>query len=89
MDAFGKLSQDRAAAAHKAGGFDTQLVPVDAAVLDEHRTPTGRTQKVVRDEGLRETSLEKLATFKPTGRENEYTPPRRRRRSPTVRRQYC
>ena len=40
-DAFGKLSQDRAAAAQQAGAFDTQLVPVAAPVLDESRKPTG------------------------------------------------
>jgi acetyl-CoA C-acetyltransferase len=69
-DAFSKLSQDRAAAAQQAGAFDTQLVPVEAPILDESHTATGETATVVRDEGVRETSLEKLATLKPTGREN-------------------
>ena len=64
-DRFGKLSQDRAAAAQTSGAFDSQLVPVEAPVLGED----GKTQLVVRDEGVRETSLEKLATLKPTGRD--------------------
>ena len=69
-DAFGKLSQDRAAAAQQAGAFDTQLISVEAPTLDESRAPTGDTQKVIRDEGVRATSLETLAALKPTGREN-------------------
>jgi acetyl-CoA C-acetyltransferase len=67
-DAFGKLSQDRAAAAQTAGRFATQLVGIDAPVLDENRSPTGQTQKVIQDEGVRETSLEKLAELRPSGR---------------------
>ncbi|NDJ89712.1 acetyl-CoA C-acyltransferase [Mycolicibacter kumamotonensis] len=69
-DEFGKLSQDRAAAAQASGAFDSQLIPVDAPVLSEDRTPTGEMRTVTQDEGVRETSLEKLATLKPTGREN-------------------
>ena len=69
-DTFGKLSQDRAAAAQRAGAFDTQLVPVEAPVLDENRAPTGQTHNVTQDEGVRETSIEKLATLEPTGRQD-------------------
>jgi acetyl-CoA C-acetyltransferase len=69
-DAFGKLSQDRAAAAQSAGVFDSQLIPVEAPVLGEDCAPTGEVRTVAKDEGVRETSLEKLATLKPTGREN-------------------
>jgi acetyl-CoA C-acetyltransferase len=63
-DAFGKQSQDRAIAAWAEGRFDTQIVPIDAPILDESGAQTG-TQSVRRDEGLRETTLEKLATLKP------------------------
>jgi acetyl-CoA C-acetyltransferase len=69
-DAFGKLSQDRAAAAQASGAYDSQLVPVEAPVLGEDRAPTGETHTVTRDEGVRETTLEKLATLKPSGRED-------------------
>jgi len=69
-DAFGKLSQDRAAAAQASGAFDTQLVPVEAPVLGEDRKPTGATHMMTRDEGVRATTLAKLATLKSTGRED-------------------
>ncbi|MEO8693126.1 MAG: steroid 3-ketoacyl-CoA thiolase [Acidimicrobiales bacterium] len=63
-DAFGKQSQDRAIRAWAEGRFDTQIVPIDAPVVDEGGAQTG-TQSIARDEGLRETTLEKLATLKP------------------------
>ncbi|OSC38979.1 acetyl-CoA C-acyltransferase [Mycobacterium decipiens] len=69
-DAFGKLSQDRAGAAQANGAFDTQLVEVTAPTLGEDNVPTGETHLVTRDEGVRETSLEKLAMLTPSGREN-------------------
>ena len=52
------------------GRFDGQAVPVEAPDLDEDGKPTGATHMVARDEGLRETTLEKLATLKPVAREN-------------------
>jgi acetyl-CoA C-acetyltransferase len=66
-DAFGKLSQDRAAAAQANGAFDTQLVSVEAPILEDDKSPTGRTRVIATDEGVRETTLEKLATLKPSG----------------------
>ena len=69
-DTFGKLSQDRAARAWIEDRFATQIVPVDAPVLDEAGKPTGETHRVDRDEGMRETTLEALAGLKPSGREN-------------------
>jgi acetyl-CoA C-acetyltransferase len=69
-DEFGLLSQQRAATAWEQGRFDGQVVSVDAPDVDEDGTPTGTTHTVSRDEGLRETTLEKLATLKPVAREN-------------------
>jgi acetyl-CoA C-acetyltransferase len=69
-DRFGLSSQERAAQAWAEGRFDGQWVPVDAPDVDEHGKPTGTTHRVERDEGIRETSLEKLATLKPVAREN-------------------
>jgi acetyl-CoA C-acetyltransferase len=69
-DAFGLLSQQRAALAWDEGRFDGQCVTVEAPEVDEEGTPTGTMRTVARDEGLRETSLEKLATLKPVAREN-------------------
>ncbi|MEE2697679.1 MAG: steroid 3-ketoacyl-CoA thiolase [Actinomycetota bacterium] len=69
-DAFGAESQARAARAWDEDRFATQIVPVEAPMLDEDGKPTGGTTKVTRDEGLRETTLESLAGLKPTGRED-------------------
>ena len=52
------------------GRFDGQFIEVDAPDLDEDGKPTGTTHRVSRDEGIRETTLEKLATLKPVAREN-------------------
>ncbi len=64
-DAFGLRSQELAGRAWSEGRFEREVVPLDAPVLDEEGKPTAETVHVARDEGLRETSLEKLATLKP------------------------
>jgi acetyl-CoA C-acetyltransferase len=69
-DAFGLASQERAARAWAEGRYDGQWVPVEAPDLDESGEPTGSTHTVQRDEGIRETSLEKLASLKPVARED-------------------
>jgi len=69
-DAFGLASQQRAARAWAEGRFDGQFIEVEAPDLDAEGNPTGTTHRVTRDEGIRETSLEKLATLKPVAREN-------------------
>ena len=69
-DDFGLRSQELAAQAWAEGRFDSQVVPVDAPDLDADGKPTGTTHTVSRDEGLRETTLEKLASLKPVAREN-------------------
>jgi acetyl-CoA C-acetyltransferase len=68
-DAFAKQSQDRALAAWTEGRFDSQIVPVEAALPSDGDGDPG-TQVVARDEGLRETTLENLAKLKPVAREN-------------------
>ena len=67
-DEFGKLSQDRAAQAWAEDRYATQILPLDAPDVDEEGKPTGTTHRVERDEGIRETTLEGLASLKPTGR---------------------
>jgi acetyl-CoA C-acetyltransferase len=69
-DRFGLRSQQLAAQAWAEGRFDGQWVEVEAPDNDEEGNPTGTTHKVVRDEGIRESSLEKLSTLKPVAREN-------------------
>ena len=67
-DAFGLRSQQLAAQAWSEGRFDTQITPVEAPVLDAEGNPTGDLRKVARDEGLRDTTLEGLASLKPVAR---------------------
>jgi acetyl-CoA C-acetyltransferase len=66
-DAFGLRSQQLAAQAWAEDRFGTQIVPVEAAEVDEDGNETG-TRTITRDEGLRETSLEKLRELKPVAR---------------------
>ena len=47
------------------GRFDREIVAVEAPVLDAEGKPTGESRVVDRDEGLRDTSLEKLAKLEP------------------------
>jgi len=69
-DAFGLLSQQRAIAAWAEDRFAGQFVEVDAPDLGEDGKPTGTTHRVSKDEGLRDTTIEKLASLKPVAREN-------------------
>ena len=63
-DAFGLRSQQYAARAWAEGRFDGQYIEVDAPDVDEEGKPTGTTHRVSRDEGIRESTLEKLASLK-------------------------
>ena len=49
----------------REGRFDSQIVPIEAPVLDADGKPTGDTTPSSRDEGVRETTLEALAGLKP------------------------
>ena len=69
-DEFALRSQALAAQAWDEDRFGTQVSPLDAPDLDDERKPTGSTHRVDRDEGLRETTLDKLATLKPVARED-------------------
>ena len=69
-DALGVSSQQRAARAWAEDAYGTQIVPIDAPDLDEDGKPAGTTHRVERDEGLRETTMESLATLKPVARED-------------------
>jgi acetyl-CoA C-acetyltransferase len=64
-DRFGLRSQQNAARAWAEKRFEREVVPIAAPVLDADGKPSGETVTVTRDEGLRETSLEKLASLKP------------------------
>jgi acetyl-CoA C-acetyltransferase len=63
-DRFGLRSQQLGAAAWAGGRFDREVLPVVAPKKDDEGKPTEERVTVSRDEGLRETSLQKLATLK-------------------------
>jgi acetyl-CoA C-acetyltransferase len=65
LDEFGLRSQTRAQHAWAQGRFDREIVPVKAPVLAANGAPTGETQVVERDQGLRETSAAALARLRP------------------------
>jgi acetyl-CoA C-acetyltransferase len=64
-DRFGLLSQQNAIRAWEEGRFTREVVPIEAPVLGEDGKPTGEKRVVAKDEGLRQTSLEKLASLQP------------------------
>lgn len=66
-DAWGLASQERAIKAWQEDRFAGQYIEVDAPEVNEAGEVTG-TRRVSKDEGLRETSLEKLSTLKPVAR---------------------
>jgi len=68
-DKFGLASQQRAARAWDEDRFSGQYIEVTAPEVNEAGEVTG-SRVVKRDEGLRETTLEKLSTLKPVGRPN-------------------
>ena len=72
-DRFGLRSQTLAIQAWHEGRFSREVAPVTAPVLDEQGKPTGESRRVERDEGLRETSLEKLAGLKPVEESGVHT----------------
>ncbi|MFL6109217.1 MAG: acetyl-CoA C-acyltransferase, partial [Marmoricola sp.] len=65
VDRFGFESQRKAAVAVAEGRFKREVFGVEAPVLDEEGKPTGETRVVDTDQGLRETTMEGLATLKP------------------------
>lgn len=69
-DQFGLASQQRAAQAWAEGRYDGQWIPIEAPDVDADGALTGTSHTVNRDEGLRESTLEKLASLKPVAREN-------------------
>ena len=65
VNALAVESQRRAAVAWDEGRFDTQVIGVEAPILDDEGKPTGETRMVVKDQGLRATTMEGLAGLKP------------------------
>ena len=69
-DGFGLQSQERAKAAIEAGYFDSQIIPIEAPVMDDNFERTDEIVSVSRDEVPRDTSMAALAELKPVARED-------------------
>src|SRR5690349_12146376 len=65
IDRFGFDSQRKAKQAWAEGRFDREISPIEAPVLDENKQPTSERAPVTRDQGLRDTTLEALASLNP------------------------
>ena len=65
LDEWGFHSQRKAKVAWDEGRFEREIAPIEAPVIGEDGQPTGETQSVSRDQGLRETTMEGLAKLKP------------------------
>src|SRR3984957_7689499 len=62
--AFRFESQRKAKQAWAEGRFDREISGIEAPVLDEQKQPTSDRHVVTRDQGLRDTTLEGLASLK-------------------------
>lgn len=72
-DKFGLDSQNKAIEAWKEKRFDREIVKIEAPILNEKFEPTGDRRTVDRDEGLRETSLDSLASLDPVPGQDIHT----------------
>ncbi len=64
-DSYGVRSQQRAARAWAEGRFDREVTSVQAPVLGPDGAATGESRLVIRDQGLRETTMQTLAGLRP------------------------
>ncbi|MCZ6822351.1 MAG: acetyl-CoA C-acyltransferase, partial [Deltaproteobacteria bacterium] len=64
-DVFALRSQTHAMRARDEGRFKQEILPIQAPVLGDDGQPTGETQLIERDQGIRESTLEGLAALKP------------------------
>lgn len=65
VDEFACESQRRAKIAWDEGRFDREVLHVQAPILGEDGQPTGEMRTVTKDQGLRDTTMEALASLKP------------------------
>ncbi len=74
VDQLAFESQRRAKVAWDEGRFDRETFAIEAPILGEDGKPTGATKTVSRDQGLRKTTLDGLATLKPVMEGQIHTP---------------
>jgi acetyl-CoA C-acetyltransferase len=64
VDALGLASQENAGRAWEEGRFEREVIPIEAPVITQDGS-SGGVQLVRRDQGLRETTADGLASLKP------------------------
>jgi len=65
VDRFALSSQQRALRATEEGRFEREILSIDAPVPGDDGEPGGETRRIVRDQGIRESTLEGLAQLRP------------------------
>ena len=65
VDALGLASQEHAARARSECRFEREVMAVEAPVLGEDGKPTAEKKEIARDQGLRESTMEKLGGLRP------------------------
>ncbi|MBM3671881.1 MAG: steroid 3-ketoacyl-CoA thiolase [Actinobacteria bacterium] len=73
LDEWGFHSQRKAKVAWDEGRFEREVAPIETPVLGEDGQPTGETQLISQDQGLRETTMEGLAKLKPVYEGSKHT----------------
>lgn len=74
VDEFACESQRRAKVAWSEGRFEREVMSVQAPILGEDGEPTGETRIVSKDQGLRDTTMEALASLNPVAEGGVHTP---------------
>jgi acetyl-CoA C-acetyltransferase len=73
VDRWGVRSHTLAAQARDQGRFKSEILPIEAPVLDDGGKPTGDTRVVESDQGIRPSTLEGLASLKPVVKDCMHT----------------
>jgi acetyl-CoA C-acetyltransferase len=73
LDEWGFHSQRKAKIAWDEARFEREVAPIETPVIGEDGQPTGETQLISRDQGLRETTMEGLAKLKPVYEGSKHT----------------
>jgi acetyl-CoA C-acetyltransferase len=73
LDEWGFHSQRKAKQAWDEARFEREVAPIETPVIGDDGEPTGETQVISRDQGLRETTMEGLAKLKPVYEGSKHT----------------
>jgi acetyl-CoA C-acetyltransferase len=65
VDGLALASQKHAARAWDEQRFEREVTPIVAPLLNDEGKPTGETQRITKDQGIRDTNEEALASLKP------------------------